>query len=301
MSDNWGSKGTGQVTPTSHATPNATIDPTKVTLPTPYVVCIVGASRGIGAGIAYAYAKAGASGLILASRRISGLEETASECRKINPKIEIEIISCDITSAESVSALADKTWQKFSRLDVVAVNSGYSGPVVLKVTETDPQTFQNASNVNYIGTFLCAKYLIPHLLRTPNGAKAFIGVSSIGALIIRGPIANSQYCVSKLAQLKLLEHIHEEFVGEGLASFAVHPGAVMSEMADESAPEEFRPYLTDSPDLCGAFCVWLTKEGDKRFWLSGRLVSAKWDADELEGRKDEIVEKDLLKTGLRLK
>ncbi|KAF2170285.1 hypothetical protein M409DRAFT_64602 [Zasmidium cellare ATCC 36951] len=300
MSTNWGASGTGQVTPTSHSTPNATLDPSKVTLPTPFTVCIIGASRGIGAGIATSYAKAGATALILASRRISGLEETAAECKRINPEIEIEIIPCGITSAESVSSLADKTWARFGRLDVVAVNSGYSGPVVLKVTETDPTTFQTATNVNYIGTFLCAKYLIPHLLATPNGAKAFIGVSSMASLIVRGPIANSQYCVSKLSQLKLLEHIHEEFVEQGLASFAVHPGAVLSEMADESAPEEFRPYLTDSPDLCGAFCVWLTKEGDRRFWLSGRLVSAKWDADELEAKKGEIVEKDLLKTGLRL-
>lgn len=300
MTTNWGTKGTGQVTATSHSVPNTTLDPTKTTLPNPFVVCIIGASRGIGAGIATAYAKAGASGLILASRRISGLEETAAECKKANPNVETAIVSCDITSPESVEALATQTKERFGRLDVVAVNSGYSGPVVIKVTETDPSTFVNATNVNYIGTFLSAKYLIPLLLETKDGAKAFIGVSSLASLIVRGPIANSQYCVSKMAQLKLLEHIHEEYQDQGLASFAVHPGAVMSEMADESAPEGFRKFLTDSPDLCGAFCVWLTKEGDKRFWLSGRLVSAKWDADELETRKEEIVSKDLLKTTLAL-
>lgn len=300
MSTNWGTGGTSQVTKNSHSTPNATIDPSKVTLPDPFVACIVGASRGIGAGIAYAYAKAGATGLVLASRRVSGLEGTAVECKRLNPNIQVEIIPCDITSPESVESLAKKTWECFKRLDVVAVNSGYSGPAVLKVTETDPTTFQNATNVNYVGTFLCAKYLIPHLLATPNGAKAFIGVSTLAALIVRGPIANAQYCVSKMAQLKLLEHIHEEFVDKGLASFAIHPGAVMSEMADETAPEEFRKFLTDSPDLCGAYCVWLTKEGEKRHWLSGRLLSAKWDADELEARKDEIIEKKLLKTVLSL-
>lgn len=69
-------------------------------------------------------------------------------------------------------------------------------------------------------------------------------------------------------------------------------------MADETTPDEFRPYLTDSPDLCGAFCVWLT--GGDRGWLSGRLVSAKWDVDALEGMKEEIVEKDALKLRLSL-
>lgn len=53
--------------------------------------------------------------------------------------------------------------------------------------------------------------------------------------------------------------------------------------------------LVDSPDLCGAFCVWLTKEKGSRQWLSGRILSAKWDVDELIAKKSEVVEKDLLK------
>lgn len=298
---NWGTRGVGHFVPTLHSQPYESIDPGNVKLPKPFVVCIVGASRGIGAGIACSYVKAGATGIVLASRRVSGLEETAAQCRKLNPDAEVRIVPCDITSFDSVAALAEKTKSEFNgRLDIVAVNSGYSGPVELKVTDTNPQTFQNAINVNYIGTFLCAKYLIPLLLGTEGGNKAFIAVSSLAALIVRGPIANSQYCVSKAAQLKLMENIHEQYAKEGLAAFSVHPGAVMSEMAEESAPEEFRSALVDNPQLCGAFCVWLTKEGEKRHWLSGRLLSANWDVEELEGIKSEIVDKDLLKMGLRL-
>ncbi|EME46271.1 hypothetical protein DOTSEDRAFT_126178 [Dothistroma septosporum NZE10] len=302
MSDNWGSRGTGTFTPTSHAAPYTAIDPSKVSLPRPYVVCIVGASRGIGAGVAQSYAQASCSALILASRRLSGLEETASECRKLNPTITIKIVSCDITNAESVAALAINVIEQFGRLDVAVMNSGYSGPVVLKITETPPETFQNAANVNYVGTFLCAKYLIPILLKTKDGAKTFIGVSSIASLIVRGPIANAQYCVSKSAQLKLLENIHEQYHGEGLATYAVHPSAVLSEMADETTPDEFRPYLTDSPLLCGAFCVWLTldRNEQEKSWLCGRLLSVKWDVDELVARKEEIISKDLLKLKLSL-
>lgn len=301
MTTNWGATGINSFVPTSHSEPNASIDPTTVSLPKPFVVCIVGASRGIGAGIATSYAKAGCTGLVLASRRVSGLEETAKACREINSSIQIEIVPCDITSASDISKLADVIKEKFDgKLDVAAVNSGYSGPVVLRVTDTDPQTFLNASNVNYIGTFHCAKYLLPLLISTPsNGAnKAFIGVSTIGALIVRGPIANAQYCVSKAAQLKLLEHLHEQHLADGISVYAAHPGAVMSEMAEETAPQEFMKYLTDSPDLCGAFCVWLTKGGEERKWLSGRLLSAKWDVGELEGRKEEVIEKDLLKMRL---
>lgn len=254
---------------------------------------------GIGAGVATSYAKAGATGLVLAARRVSGLEDTAAQCKKINPSIAIEIVPCDITKPEDVANLADETKAKFDgRLDVVVVNSGFSGPIQAKVTTTDPKDFQNAINVNYVGTFLSAKYLIPLLLATELGAKAFVAVSTLATMIIRGPFANTTYTVSKAAQLKLMENIHEEFVGEGLASFSVHPGAVWTELNSEYTPEAFKSFFTDSPNLCGAVCVWLTKDGNERHWLSGRLVDAGWDVEELAAKKDEIVEKDLFKLQL---
>lgn len=54
--------------------------------------------------------------------------------------------------------------------------------------------------------------------------------------------------------------------------------------------------MTDTPDLCGGFVVWLTK--GQRTWLSGRYVSATWDVAELEAMKSEIVEEDKLKQRL---
>jgi hypothetical protein len=51
--------------------------------------------------------------------------------------------------------------------------------------------------------------------------------------------------------------------------------------------------LIDDVRLGGGFCVWLTKE--RRDWLSGRWLDARWDTSELERRKEDIVIKDLLK------
>lgn len=53
--------------------------------------------------------------------------------------------------------------------------------------------------------------------------------------------------------------------------------------------------LTDDPELCGAFCVWLTRDPAQFKWLTGRLVSATWDPDELLAKKDDIIKGDLLK------
>ena len=53
--------------------------------------------------------------------------------------------------------------------------------------------------------------------------------------------------------------------------------------------------LTDSPDLCGAFCVWLMRDPERVMGLNGRLLSAKWDPEELLAKKQEVVEGALLK------
>ena len=51
--------------------------------------------------------------------------------------------------------------------------------------------------------------------------------------------------------------------------------------------------LTDDIELCGAVCLWLSKES--RPWLSGRYVSANWDMEELESMNEDIVRDDKLK------
>jgi len=53
------------------------------------------------------------------------------------------------------------------------------------------------------------------------------------------------------------------------------------------------PVLKDDIRLCGAVCVWLSKE--KRPWASGRYIAATWDMEELEGMKEDIVVNDKLK------
>jgi hypothetical protein len=57
--------------------------------------------------------------------------------------------------------------------------------------------------------------------------------------------------------------------------------------------------MIDHPELAGSFIAWLV-HGDKKEWLSGRYLDARWDVDELEKRKDKIVEEDLLKFRLAL-
>ena len=59
--------------------------------------------------------------------------------------------------------------------------------------------------------------------------------------------------------------------------------------------------LVDSVDLCGAFCVWMSKQTRALSWLNGRFVSVKWDVEELLAKKEEVVQNDLLKWKIALR
>ncbi|KAF2028465.1 NAD(P)-binding protein [Setomelanomma holmii] len=285
-------------TRTRHSKASTSLDAHNNKLTTPLNVLIIGASRGIGAGVVRAYANAGVAKLILAARGSSARELAAieQEAKALNPSLLTKCFPVDITSSRSVAQLAQSVREEIGTLDILILNSGYSGPVVLKVDEGNPKDFQDVFDVNVQGTYLVAHHFIP-LLKESNGAKTFICVGSFASLIINGHIANTAYCISKFAQTRLIQFLSEQYGEDGILAVAVHPGAVNTEMADKTTPDSFRPYLTDDVGLCGAFCVWLSQE--KKMWLNGRLLSAKWDVDELLEKKSSIEGQDLLKFGFR--
>ncbi|KAH8599341.1 hypothetical protein B0O99DRAFT_504865 [Bisporella sp. PMI_857] len=285
---------------TAHHDITEPIDPSKVTLPVPFVICIIGASSGIGEHVAYAYARAKATGIMLSSRKADELARVAANVKKIDGSIQVEIVACDITSAKSVEGLAERVKTVFGRLDVVIPNSGYAGPVTLKVTEGEPSWFQQNFDVNTVGTYHVARYFVPILLGSENGANAFLCVGSFAAGILNGPIANTGYCLSKFAQSRFIEYLGEQFGKEGLLAVNIHPGAVMTPMAKGNTPEVFLPYLIDSVDMCGGFCVWVSKQAKDLHWLTGRFVSALWDTEELVAKKGVIIDEDLLKWRITL-
>ena len=225
-------------TKTQHKDITPAIDPRIVALPPGFTICVIGASRGIGASISFAYAQAGASTIILAARSTSSLEVVAAKCKEIQPEAAVHCVNCDVASDESVAALAGQLKEFGPRLDVIVFNSGFSGPVITRVTDGDPADWKTCLEVNTLGTYHAAHHLLPILLES-EGAKSFLVVSSAAVALTQGIIANPQYTISKLAQLRLVEMIAKQYASQGLLTVGIHPGAVPTEMS-KGAPEEFK-------------------------------------------------------------
>lgn len=89
------------------------------------VVCITGASRGLGASLAKAFDARGAR-LVLAARTADQLVEVAASCR------DAATFPCDVRDPERVAALVAFAVERFGRLDVMVNNAGLAvyGPVL---------------------------------------------------------------------------------------------------------------------------------------------------------------------------
>ncbi|KAI1407100.1 oxidoreductase-like protein [Hypoxylon sp. FL1857] len=261
-------------------------------------VLISGGSRGIGRSIALSFARAGAGAIAVADiaecsgQLVNDISEAAEERGYDTP--QVVLINLDVTNEESVRKCAETIVNEFGgKLDVLINNAGFMTPA-LPVTESDVNSWWRTMEVNLKGVYLMSKYFIPLLLSVPEGPRTMININSVAAHNLR-PMA-SAYGTSKLAVLKLTEFLMVEFASKGLVVYAVHPGAVLTELAEKGMPPETLAGLDDNVDLPGDTVTWLSSE--RREWLAGRYISCTWDMEELVERKSEIMEGDKLKIRL---
>ena len=130
------------------------------------VALVAGASKGIGAATAEAFAAAGAA-VVLAARDIDALNAVASRIEANGGKALA--VRADVSDAESQRSLVDQTLATFGRLDA-AFNNATDGPRPAPLADIDPIEFDRGIATNIRGTFLGMKYQIPAMLRTGGGA-----------------------------------------------------------------------------------------------------------------------------------
>ncbi|KDQ53608.1 hypothetical protein JAAARDRAFT_197408 [Jaapia argillacea MUCL 33604] len=257
------------------------------------IVYITGASRGIGASTAHAFALAGCSGLFITGRSLDSLASVASSVRSSLPEdlakgLSIETDAVDVTNREAVGESVKRCVEKFGRIDILVANAGYVEPFS-NIADCDPLGWWKIWEVNIGGVFNLVHHAAASLVKS-NGH--IILVSSVGAQK-RSPGA-SAYQSSKHALNRFAEFVHLEYGGQGVKVFSLHPGAIVTELS--SVEPSVRPNLIDKVELASHTMVRLSSGSED--WLSGRYVSSNWDLDELAQKRREIEEDDLLKNRL---
>ncbi|KAF9691167.1 hypothetical protein EKO04_010906 [Ascochyta lentis] len=257
------------------------------------VVIITGASQGLGAlGFVPSFAAAGAKAIVLVARGADKLQGVADTLGRTHPDVETLVVPTDIGDPASVAALFEQVKEKYGHADVL-VNNAAIHQAIAPIQDVDQQRWWNEMTLNIHGTFLVTQHFLK-LLPSPATPAKIITLTTGSAYLVFPSL--SAYGISKLAVLELMAYLAVE--NPNVVATALHLGIVLTDMTDDS----FKKFANDTPELVGGIGVWLAGwEGPDRRFLSGRFVDANWDVEDLVARREEILQKDLLKMTLNAK
>ncbi|MEL6586405.1 MAG: SDR family oxidoreductase [Pseudomonadota bacterium] len=184
-------------------------------------VLITGASRGIGAAAARAFATAGANVVLLAR----GTDAIAALAGEIGEKALA--IPCDVARWSEMSRAIGAAVDAFGSLDVLINNAGVIEPIG-PLIESDPDGWGHVIDVNIKGVYNGVRAALP--IMVGQGAGTIITISSGAAH--RALPAWSAYCTSKAGAKMLTEAVHLEH-GDTLRVMGLSPGTVATQMQRE--------------------------------------------------------------------
>ena len=182
-------------------------------------VLITGASRGIGAAAARAFAAAGAN-VVLAARDRAAVERIAGEIGDAAVGL-----ACDVTDMAQVQAAVDLAVARFGALDVLIGNAGVIEPIT-RLDAADAADWGRAIDINLKGVFHGMRAALP--VMQAQGRGTIITISSGAA---HNPLEGwSGYCASKAGAAMLTSCAHLEAGAAGVRVMGLSPGTVATDM-----------------------------------------------------------------------
>jgi NAD(P)-dependent dehydrogenase (short-subunit alcohol dehydrogenase family) len=203
------------------------------------VALVVGASKGIGAATAEAFAAAGAS-VVLAARDLEALREVAKRIGERGG--QALAVRADVTDADSVRSLVDQTVATYGRLDA-AFNNATAGPRPAPLADIDPTEFDLGVATNIRGTFLGMKFQIPAMLRSGGGT-----IVNMASLAGQTGVANlAAYVAGKAGIIGLTKVAALDYADHGIRVNVLTPGTILTHHLVRAGEEAQRQAARATP------------------------------------------------------
>lgn len=220
-------------------------------------VLVTGGGRGIGRSIALACAQEGAR-VAITARSDDQLKAVVAEIHEMGGNAVSFV--CDVGDMGQVEQMVPKALEALGGVDVLVNNAG-GGTEHAPVAESTPGLWVECISANLVGTYVCARYVLPHMIAGEGGKIINIG-SGMGHEARAGI---SSYATAKAAVWTFTKCLSLEVWQHGIEVNEIVPGPVLTPATEDRFTLDGPPPFTPServklPEEVAELTVWLASQ-----------------------------------------
>jgi NAD(P)-dependent dehydrogenase (short-subunit alcohol dehydrogenase family) len=234
------------------------------------VALVTGASRGIGAATARAFAQAGCA-VGLAARDEQALIRLADELRDAGGKALV--VPTDVTDDRAVANMVDAVLDEFGWLDFACNNAAGAGHPPTPLADVPVEAFDSGLAVSLRGVFLAMKYELPAMVN--NGGGAIVNMSSTAGL--QGVGGLTTYVAAKHGLEGITKVAALDYAACNIRVNVIAPGPILTdnlrragEQAQRAAAAAMPLRRVGQPDEVANAVVWLCS--DEAAFITGTTL-----------------------------
>lgn len=199
-------------------------------------VLITGASRGIGAAAARAFAQKG-------DRVIINYKVNCKKAEALAEELNGLAIQADVSDPQQVKAMFAQIRSRFGSVDVLVNNAGFSQFAMFD--SLSDEDWQKMLQTTLSGAFYCIREALPDMIHHKQGH--IINISSIWG--ITGASCEVAYSTAKAGLIGMTKSLAKEVGPSGICVNCIAPGVIDTEMSD-CLSAETKQSLADETPLC---------------------------------------------------
>lgn len=231
------------------------------------VAIVTGSAHGIGRAYVDRLAAEGGS-VVIADLDEQGSKKVAEEVK--NTGAEAIGVHCDVSDADSVTAMVNATLDAFGKIDVLVNNAGIMSVVPMSrvgFEEIEQEEWDRMMSVNLSGTWLACKAVVPEMRK--NGYGKIVNISS--GSVFKGVATRIHYVASKAAVIGFTRTLAREVGDDGITVNCIAPGGTLSEENPDEKTIEARQKKTGDrairrvqlpKDVVGAMAFFASEDSD---------------------------------------
>ncbi len=203
------------------------------------VALVTGASRGIGAAIAFSLAMAGAKVGVNYNTNREAAEKVVQQITEGGG--EALLVQGNVAEEASAEAVIKQVMEQWGQIDILVNNAGINRDRLLlrmKIEDWD-----EVLDVNLRGTFLCSKFVMPQMIKQRRGR--IVNISSVVGL--SGNPGQANYAAAKAGLIGFTKAVAREVASRNVTVNAVAPGYITTGMVENLSEETQKQILGRIP------------------------------------------------------